>query len=326
MATTVTAADIRGSKKAALFLISLGVESAIEVTKKMERSSAYDLLRQASKINNLDPDESYLVLQEFTNMLQSSAHMPSGKEFVSTVMEEAFGGDDPLNNIDFLRRLDKPQLLEIVRNEHPQVAAFVLSYISSEQAAVLMSELSPEQQLDVAARIAISEPPQREALSHLARSLGSRLNNFFSGDPTAVEVGGVPALVKIMKTVGREVEQNILNGFAETRPELAEELKKNMFVFDDLSGLDDKALQRVLKEVDGKVLALALKRASQEILDMIRRNMSERARNILMEDLDAAGKVRLKEVDKAQSDIVNAVRRLAESGEIVVSRENEAYV
>ena len=325
MSKVVNNGELRGSRKAALFLISLGVESAIEVTKRMERSSAYDVLRQAAKINSVDPDDSLAVLSEFSEMLSSSTMLPSGREFVSVIMDEAFGGEDPLNNIDFLRRLDKPQLLEIVRSEHPQVAAFILSYVTPEQAAQLMAELTPEQQLDIAARIAVSEPPKREALCHLARSLGNRLNNLF-GNATAMEVGGVGALVKIMKTVGREVEQNILMGFSGTRPELAEELKKNMFVFDDLTNLDDKALQRVLKEIDGKVLALALKRASPEILELIKRNMSERARNILNEDIEAAGKVRLKEVDRAQSEIVSAVRRLTESGEIVVNRENEAYV
>lgn len=241
-------------------------------------------------------------------------------------MKHAFGGDDPLTSIDFLKRLDKAQLLEITQNEHPQVAAFVLAYVQPDMAAQLLSELSPDQQLEVASRIAVAEPPRREVLNQLARTLGGRFNNIMTPDSVGTEVGGLESLVRIMKGVGREVEQNILSGFSENRPDLAEELKKNMFVFDDIVYLEDRSIQKLLKEVDGKVLALALKRANQDILDLISRNLSERARNILKEDLDAAGKVRLKDVDKAQSEVVSVVRRLEEAGEISLGRDDEAYV
>ena len=314
-----------GTQKAVILLLNLGVEAAIEVTKKMDRSVAYDLMRHCANLQEVDGGDSEVVLEDFLVRLKK-AGSPTGREFVGEVMKHAFGGDDPLTSIDFLKRLDRAQLLEITQNEHPQVAAFVLAYVQPDMAAQLLSELSPEQQLEVASRIAVAEPPRREVLNQLARTLGARFNNFVTPDSVGTEVGGLDSLVRIMKGVGREVEQNILTGFSENRPDLAEELKKNMFVFDDIVYLEDRSIQKLLKEVDGKVLALALKRANQGILDLISRNLSERARNILKEDLDAAGKVRLKDVDKAQSEVVSVVRRLEEAGEISLGRDDEAYV
>lgn len=316
---------MNGTRKAAILMMALGVETAVEVTKHLERASAYDVMRQAAKLTSLTPDDSRTVLTEFVERLPHTREHVSGKQFVGEMMKRAFGGEDPETSIDFLRRLDKAQLAEVVRNEHPQVAAFVLSYIQPDVAGALLSELTPQQQLDVAARIAASEPPQREVLRHLARSLGSRLN-FITADGVGPEVGGVESLVRIMKGVGREVEQNLLEGFSDTKPELAEELKKNMFVFEDVTMLDDRAIQRLLKEVDGKTLALSLKRASSELSALIGRNLSERARNILNEDLAALGKVKVREVDKAQSEVVAVVRRLEETGEISLNREDEGYV
>ncbi len=316
---------LSGNQKAVTLLLSLGVEVSIEITRRMDRAIAYDLMRHCAHVNDISDDETEAVMLEFISKFEG-AGQPTGREFVAEVMAKAFGGDDPLTSIDFLRRLDKQQLLEVVQNEHPQVAAFVLSYIQPEQAAQLLSELSAEKQLEVATRVASSEQPRREVLLHLARTLGSRYNNIFSPDDMGTEVGGLESLVKIMKGVGREVEQNILSGFSETSPELAEELKKNMFVFDDLAHLDDRAIQKLLKEVDGKILALALKRANPAIMELVSRNLSERARGILKEDLDAAGKVKVKDVDKAQSDVVSAVRKLEEMGEISLGRDDEAYV
>jgi len=181
-------------------------------------------------------------------------------------------------------------------------------------------------QLDIARRIARSETPQREGIKHLVRSLSNRLNFLGADRVGEEEIGGIESLVNIMKGVGREVEQNILHGFETVEPELADELKKNMFVFDDLVLLDDRSMQKLLKEVDGKILALSLKRAPAAISDLILRNLSERARKILQEDMEAMGKVRVRDVDQAQTAMVGAVRRLEEAGEIQLTREDEKFV
>lgn len=316
--------ELTGAQKAAILLLNLGIGVAAKITQKMDQAVAFDLMRHCANLKELDSNVSEAVVQEFWEQ-RHKVNLPTGRDFVAELMKQV-GGADPLHTIDVLHRLDKNQLLEVVRNEHPQVAAFVLAYIQPDLAAQLLAELTADQQLEVATRIATSEAPSREVLTHLARTLGSRWNNLLGSEAVVAEVAGLDSLVRIMKGVGREVEQNILIGFSEQRPELADELKKNMFVFDDLVLLDDKAIQKLLKEVDGKVLALALKRASSDIFELVARNMSERARNILKEDLEAAGKVRVRDVDRAQSEVVLVVRRLEESGEISIGRDDETFV
>ena len=312
-------------KKAALLLLVLGVDASVAVTKKLEQSVAYDIIREAAKIKALDPEETKDILKSLLEELPDVRRAPSGKRFAAEVLKQSFG-EDQASSIDFLKRLDRVQLEDIVTTEHPQVAAFVMSYVHPETAGLLMSSLEPDRQLDIARRIARSETPQREGIKHLVRSLSNRLN-FLGADRVGdEEIGGMDSLVNIMKGVGREVEQNILQGFETVEPDLAEELKKSMFVFDDLVLLDDRSMQKVLKEVDAKVLALALRRAPASISEFILRNLSERARKILEEDMRAMGKVRVRDVDQAQTMMVGAVRRLEESGEIQLNREDEKFV
>ena len=312
-------------KRAATLLLCLGIDAAVEITKRLDQSLAYDVIREAAKISALEAEEIAEVLKDFNEQLPELKRSPSGKRFAAEVIKRSFG-EDQAASIDFLRRLDRIQLQDIVETEHPQVAAFVLSYIHADMASSLLASLDPERQVEIARRIARTEPPQREGITHLVRSLSNRLSFLGAAERVTEEVGGVDSLVGIMKNVGRDVEQNILQGFEEEEPELAEEIKKRMFVFDDLVLLDDRAFQKVLKEVDGKILALAMRRASKEIVELIHRNLSERARNILKEDVASMGKVRVRDVDKAQTEIVNIVRRLEESGEINVSREDEKFV
>lgn len=317
-------AERNNLKKAALLMLVLGVDASVHVARKLEQSVAYDILREAARIKALEPDEVKAVLKDLLEELPDVRRAPSGKRFAAEVIKQSFG-DDQANSIDFLKRLDRTQLEDIVTNEHPQVAAFVMSYVHPEMASVLMASLEPERQLDIARRIARSEAPQREGIKHLIRSLSNRLN-FLGAERVGEEIGGIETLVNIMKGVGREVEQNILIGFEGAEPDLADEIKKNMFVFDDLVLLDDRSMQKLLKEVDGKILALALRRAPSNIADFILKNLSERARKILQEDINAMGRVRVKDVDQAQTAIVAAVRRLEESGEIQLSREDEKFV
>lgn len=317
-------AERNSVKRAALLMLVLGVDASVEVAKRLEQSVAYDIIREAAKIKALDPEMVKDVLKQLIDELPDIRRAPSGKRFASEVLRQSFG-EDQASSIDFLKRLDRVQLEDIVSTEHPQVAAFVMSYVHPENASALMASLEPERQLDIARRIARSEAPQIEGIRHLVRSLSNRLS-FLGAERVGEDVGGMETLVNIMKGVGREVEQNILLGFEDVEPELAEELKKSMFVFDDLELLDDRSMQKILKEIDGKILALALKRTSEAISEFILRNLSERARKILQEDMESMGKVRVKDVDQAQTAIVAAVRRLEESGEIQLSREDEKFV
>lgn len=317
-------ADRTNVKRAALLLLALGVDASVDVAKRLQQSVAYDIIREAVKIKHLEPDEIKDVLKGFLEQLPDVKRTPSGKRFAAEVLKRSFG-DDQASSIDFLKRLDRSQLCEIVETEHPQVAAFVMSYIHPDSASAIMAGLEPELQLDIARRIARSEAPQREGIKHLVRSLSNRLN-ILGAERVGEDVGGLDTLVNIMKSVGRETEQNILLGFQQSDATLAEEIKKNMFVFDDLTVLDDRAMQKVLKEVDGKILALALRRAPEALSKFILGNLSERARNILNEDMQAMGPVPVSDVDKAQSAIVASVRRLEESGQIKISSADEKFV
>lgn len=313
-------------KRAATLLLLLGVDASVEVSKHMEQSLAYDVIREASKISSVPPEEMKAVLKDMVEQLPEMKRSPSGKRFAAEVLKRSFGHDQT-GSIDFLKRLDRAQLQDVVASEHPQVAAFVLSFVHEETASALLAGVDAERQVEIARRIAKSEPPQPEGIKHLIRSLSNRLNLLGpASEKIGEDIGGVDSLVGIMKNVGREVEQTILTGFEEEEPELAEEIKKRMFVFDDLVLLDDKAIQKVLKEVDGKILALALRRTSKKISDMILGNLSERARKILQEDMEAMGKVRVRDVDQAQTSIVSIIRRLEETGEIQVSRDDEKFV
>lgn len=307
-----------GVRKAAMLLLALGVDASTEVLRHLNQSTAYEVIREASRLGSLDSAGAAPVIQDFLASLPSAKAM-GGKAFASEVLKRAFG-DEQLLSIEFLKQVDRNQLLEVVQKEHPQVVAFILSYVGPDVAGGILAALPPEQQVDIAQRIAKMETPQREVLVHLERTLSQRLS-FLSADN--LEVGGTESLVEIMRSVGRNAEQNILEGLARQEPELAEDLKKMMFVFEDLVLLDDRALQRVLKEIEGKTLALALRRASPEIVNRINSNLSERARTIMKEDMEALGRVRARDVDRAQSEVVSVVRRLEEAGELRVDREEE---
>ncbi len=316
--------DESKTRKAALLLMTLGVDTAVEVSKLLDQSLAYDVIREAAKMQNIEESESEKVLREFLELAPAMKGVPSGKRFAAEVLRRSFG-EEQSTSIDFLKRLDRSHLQDIVETEHPQVASFILSFVSPDVASQLLASLPAARQADIARRIATAEPPQREGITHLVRSLSNRLS-FLGTENVGEEVNGVDALVSIMKNVGRDVEQNILASFEELEPALAEEIKKQMFVFDDLVLLDDKSLQKVLREVDGKILALALRNASADIIKLIERNLSERAKNILREDIESAGKVRIRDVEVAQTQVVSIVRRLEEAGEIVVSKEEETFV
>lgn len=316
--------DPNKTRKAALLLMTLGVDTAVEVAKLLDQSLAYDVIREAAKVQGVEEEESDAVLREFLELAPAMKGVPSGKRFAAEVLRRSFG-EEQSTSIDFLKRLDRGHLQDIVETEHPQVAAFILSFVSADVASQLLASLPPTRQADIARRIATAEPPQREGITHLVRSLSNRLS-FLGAESVAHDVNGVDALVSIMKNVGRDVEQNILASFESFEPALAEEIKKQMFVFDDLVLLDDKSLQKVLREVDGKILAMALRNASKEIVSLIEGNLSERAKSILREDIESGGKVRIRDVEKAQTQVVSIVRRLEEAQEIVVSKEEEHFV
>lgn len=219
---------------------------------------------------------------------------------------------------DFARKADPAQILNFLQNEHPQTIALVLSYLEPEQAGQILSALPQEMQADVARRIALMDRTSPEIINEVEQVLERKLSTTVVQDYT--QTGGIEAVVEVLNGVDRATERAILDALEIQDPELAEEIKKRMFVFEDIVTLDNRAIQRVIREVDNADLLLALKVSSDEVKEVIFRNMSSRMAETFKEEMEFMGLVRLRDVEEAQSRIVAVIRRLEEAGEIVVAR------
>lgn len=222
---------------------------------------------------------------------------------------------------DFIRRTDPAHLMNFIQQEHPQTIALILAFLEPNKASVILQNLPHDVQSDVARRIATMDRTSPEVLREVERVLEKKLSTLSSEDYSAA--GGVESIVEILNMVDRSSEKQIIEALEEEDPELAEEIKKRMFVFEDIVMLDDRAIQKVMREVDQQELSKALKSVDSEVQDKIFKNMSKRAASMLKEDMDFMGPVRLKDVEEAQQKIVAIIRKLEEQGDIVVARAGE---
>ncbi|MFP4496742.1 MAG: flagellar motor switch protein FliG [Vulcanimicrobiota bacterium] len=318
------AVRLSGKQKAAIILMLLGLEDASLITQHMNHFDVRQLAEISAEMKNISKEQLNQVLMEFMQMLpDENDTIVFEKDFSSEILKRSYGNEQ-LFSLDFLQRADQKQLLEIIIHEHPQVIAFVVSYLPPDQASSLLSALPERIQAEIAYRISSMESPSHWVLKLLDRMLGEKLNLLASSK--AVEVGGVDSLVKIMRGVGRNSEKVIIEQLEEDYPELAEEIRSQMFVFEDMVQLEAKSIQKVLKDVNMSTLALAMKKASDEIKELIMNNLSERASKVLQEDIESMGKVPLREVEAAQQEIVETIRRMEEAGEITVRKQEEVYV
>ncbi|NLY50862.1 MAG: flagellar motor switch protein FliG, partial [Firmicutes bacterium] len=255
-------------------------------------------------------------------------------EYARNVLEEALGTQRALDIInrltaslqvrpfDFARKTDASQLLNFIQNEHPQTIALVTAYLQPEQAAAILSALPAEKQIDVAKRMALMDSTSPDVIREVEQVLERKLSSLASQE--YARAGGVESVVKVLNAVDRGTEKTILEALTREEPELAEEIKRRLFTFEDIVQLDDRAVMRVLREVDlNRDLPLALKVASEDVRRKIYKNLSKRAVETLQEEMGYLGPVRLRDVEEAQQKIVNIVRKLEESGEIVVVRGGE---
>lgn len=217
-----------------------------------------------------------------------------------------------------MRKTDASQLLNFIQDEHPQTIALILSYLSPGQASAIISALAPEKQTDVAKRIAQMDRTSPDVIKEVEKVLEQKLSSLVNQDYTIV--GGVDSIVDILNTVDRGTEKHIMESLEIEDPELADEIRKKMFVFEDILSLDDRSVQRVLREVDNNELAVALKGSNEEVQNLIFNNLSKRLATMIKEDMDFMGPVRLKDVEEAQQKIVNIIRKLEDSAEIIISR------
>lgn len=320
-----------GRRKAAILMVSMGTELSALVFQHLEQDEIEALTLEIVRVGRIDAETRDEVLTEFGQMFMAQKYIAAGGvEYAQGVLEKALGerrsrevldrvmGMMRTSPLEAVRKTPPEQLLGFIENEHPQTIALILSYLPSDSAAIILGGLPQEVQVDVATRIATMEGTTPEVLRDVGSVLERKVASFGSRDIS--ETGGIKPLVDILNSVDRSTERAILDRLEEESPELAEEVRKSMFVFEDIAALDDKSLQLLLREIDSKDLALALKVSTDDIRAKFFKCMSERASSMLKEDMEFLGAVRLKSVEEAQQKIVSQVRRLEETGQIQLSR------
>ncbi|UOQ93218.1 flagellar motor switch protein FliG [Halobacillus shinanisalinarum] len=322
---------LTGKQKAAVLLISLGPDVAAQVYKHLTEEEMERLTLEISSVQKVGSKQKEEVLEQFHQIAIAQDYISQGGiGYAKTVLEKALGEQEASNIInrltsslqvkpfDFARRADPNQVLNFIQNEHPQTIALVLSYLDAAQSGQILSELPQELQADVARRIATMDSTSPEIISQIENILEKKLSATVTQDYT--ETGGIQAVVEVLNGVDRSTERTILDALEIQDPELAEEIKKRMFVFEDIVSLDNRAIQRVIREVDNDDLRLSLKVSSDEVKELVFNNMSERMAETFKEEMEIMGPVRLRDVEEAQTRVVATIRRLEEVGEIVVAR------
>jgi len=326
--------QLSGRQKAAIFLVSLGSDSSAEVFKHLREDEIEQLTFEIARLDKIEPEDKDRVLMEFQEMMMAQEFISTGGiDYARDVLERALGTQkaiDIVNRLtsslqvrpfDFIRRTDPSHLLNFIQGEHPQTIALILAYLEPGKAALILSGLGHQVQADVAKRIATMDRTSPDILREVERVLERKLSTLASEDYTSA--GGIDSIVEVLNNVDRGTEKIIIEALEEEDPELAEEIKKRMFIFEDIVLLDDRSIQKVLREVDTQDLAKALKGVDTEVQEKIFRNMSKRAATLLREDMDFMGPIRLRDVEESQQKIVNIIRKLEEAGDIIVARAGE---
>ncbi|MCL2833470.1 MAG: flagellar motor switch protein FliG [Treponema sp.] len=326
--------EFTGRQKAAIFLVTIGSEISAEIFKYLREDEIETLTFEIARLETIDAEQKDAILQEFQELMMANQFISTGGiDYARELLEKSLGSQkaiDIINRLtsslqvrpfDFIRRTDPAHLLNFIQQEHPQTIALILAYLEPNKASIILQNLPHEVQSDVARRIATMDRTSPEVLREVERVLEKKLSTLSSEDYTTA--GGVENIVEILNLVDRASEKQIIEALEDEDPELAEEIKKRMFVFEDIVMLDDRAIQKVMREVDSQELAKALKSVDTEVQDKIFRNMSKRAAGMLKEDMEYMGPVRLKDVEEAQQKIVSIIRHLEDNGEIVVARSGE---
>ena len=323
--------DYTGIQKAAILLIALGPERSADIFKHLKEDEIEELTLEIANTRSVSPQVKEDVLNEFYQICLAQQYIAEGGiGYAKELLDKALGEDRAKEVItkltaslqvrpfEFVRKTDPSQLLNFIQDEHPQTIAMILSYLTSAQAALVIGALPPEKQADVAKRIAMMDRTSPDVIKEVERVLEKKLSSLVNQDYTIV--GGVDAIVNILNTVDRTTEKHILESLEIEEPELADEIRKKMFVFEDILLLDDRAIQRVLRDVDNADLGVALKAANEEVQNVIFKNLSKRLAAMIKEDMEFMGPVRMKDVEEAQQKVVSVIRKLEDYGEIVISR------
>lgn len=323
--------ELSGKQKAAILLISLGPDVSANVYKHLNEEEIEKLTLEISGVKKVDTNSKEEILEEFHNIALAQDYISQGGiGYAKTILEKALGPDQAsviINRLtsslqvrpfDFARKADPAQILNFIQNEHPQTIALILSYLDAAQAGQILSELPQDMQADIARRIAVMDSTSPDIINEVEQILERKLSTTVTQDYT--NAGGIEAVVEVLNGVDRSTERTILDALEIQDPELAEEIKKRMFVFEDIVTLDNRAIQRVIRDCENEDLMLSLKVSSDEVKEIVFKNMSQRMVESFKEEMEFMGPVRLRDVEDAQSRIVSVIRRLEDAGEIVVAR------
>jgi flagellar motor switch protein FliG len=326
----ISVENLTGVQKACILVIAIGIESASQIFKNMKDKDIEKLSVEIAGMKDIPSTVMEAVVEEFYQMIMAQEYISlGGLEYAKALLEKALGPRKAnevvakvesaihVSGFKLLKDVDPNQLMNFIQHEHPQTIALIMANLDAEQTASILAALPPETQTEVAYRIATMGKITPELLTDIESVLESQVETVFGQDVTVA--GGVKAVANILNMAGRSAEKTILGDLEKRNPELATEIKNLMFVFEDIVLLDDRSVQRVLREVDSKELTLALKASGDEVKDVVFRNMSDRAASLVKEELEFMGPVRLKDVEESQLKIVEVIRSLEEEGEIVIS-------
>ena len=320
--------------RAAAVVVALGSAQASEVYKHLTEEEIERLTIEVARLNKLTPDEMQEIIDDFYGLCTTQKVISEGGVlYARNVLEKAFGPQLATSymervsmamqtrSFEFVRKANYKNLMMMLQNEHPQTIAFVLSYATADQSSKIISELPKRLQLDVIRRIATLESVSPEIVSIVESTLEKRFSTVITVDMT--EIGGVPFVADIMNHIDRTTEKYIFDELSKSDPTLSDDIRKLMFVFEDILDLDDNTIQTVLRQIDAQDLAVAIKGSNEDIKELLLSNISARARENILSDIEYLRNVRMKDVERAQQKIVDAIRALEESGEIVISRGGE---
>ncbi len=327
--------EMSGVEKAAILFITLGTDKSSKVMKMLPESMIERITYEIANITTVEPEIRDSILAEFVEMNKAREYIGQGGiDYARDILTRAVGSQKAMSIIEnsarlamqkkpfaIARKTDPAQLMKTIEDEHPQTIALILCFLQPEKAAHILSELPEDIKTDVAYRIATMNKTSPSVIMQVEKVLDGKLSNIV--DNNFESYGGVRTLVDILNAVNRSTEKNIVEEMAKENPELAEEIKESMFIFEDIISLDNTAIQRVLRDVDNAELALAIKGASQDVAKIIYSNISKRAAETLKDDVEFLGPVRLIAVEEAQQRIVGIIRRLDEAGEIFLNRGGE---
>ncbi len=324
-------ANLSPKARAAAVIVSLGTNEAAEVYKYLREEEIEMLSLEVARLETLSPEDLKEIMDDFYGLcITQKVIAEGGVDYARDILEKAFGSQQAASLMervskslrtkafDFVRKADYKNLLSILQNEHPQTIALILSYARADQASMIISELAPEVRLDVVERIANLDRASPDVINVVEATLEKKFGNIVSVD--LMELGGVPYVAEIMNSVDRSTEKQIFDDLGVKDPELAENIRKLMFVFEDIIFLDDISIQRFLRDVDTKDLAVALKAANADVSRVIMQNMSKRSQETIASDMEYLHNVRMKDVEEAQQRVVDTIRRLEEEGELVISK------